>query len=148
MMDRELVTRVIGLLKESGALELAVREGDGYVRARRAGPARLAHAPDPSPRTAVTPPVVEEPPALPPGDAVVAARLVGRFYHGKGPGQPPLVKIGDDVHAGQTIGTIEALGKLTTVIAPADGVVIQFETRDGQAVHYGTELIRLRARQE
>lgn len=147
MMDRDLVRRVIGLLKESSALELAVREGDSFVRARRTAPVRHAHAPARA-RTAPTSPPTEDAATVPSGDAVVSARLVGRFYHGKGPGQPPLVKIGDDVHAGQSIGTIEALGKLTAVIAPADGVVIEFAAEDGRAVHYGTELIRLRAKQE
>lgn len=147
MMDRDLVRRVIGLLKESSALELAVREGDSYARARRAAPVRPAGAPA-SARAAVMPSAVDEAAAVTPGDIVVAARLVGRFYHGKGPGQPPLVKIGDEARAGQSLGTIEALGKLTTVAAPNDGVIIEFLAEDGKAVHYGTQLVRLRTKQE
>ena len=151
MMDRELVTRVIGLLKDSTALELAVREGESYVRVRRLP----EPPPAPVPAAAVQAgdagagaPPGQQPPLSAEGLADVRARLVGRFHHGKGPGQPPLARIGDQVEEGQTIGVIEALGKMTTVSAPAPGVLVEFIAADGSPVQYGAVLMRLQQAQE
>ncbi len=143
MIDRDRVQQVIGLLKQSSAMELAVREGASFIRVRR--------TPPPAPVVAgsgpgeVTPATGASAPATAPtGDCVVRARLVGRLYHGKGAGQPPIVKIGDRVAHDQVIATIEALGKLTGVPAPAAGIVIEFLTEDGTPVQYGAPLIRLK----
>ena len=149
MIDRERVEKVIGLLKDSSAMELAIREDGVYVRARRA-PVAVAAAPVPAE-------AVADAPAMDSGDAsavipptprddetIVQARLVGRFYSGKGPGQPPIVNIGDAADEGVPLATIEALGKMTVVTAPETGEVIEIIAEDGQAVHFGTPLIKLR----
>lgn len=147
MIDRDRVMQIISLLKGSSASELAVREGEVYIRVRRAQ--------EPTPPAVVTSASedTDQPGDVAGGapsaaDLVVRARLVGRFYHGKSAGQPSLVKIGDEVEEGQIIATIEALGKLTGVPAPASGVVTAFLTEDGKAVQYGAHLIRLRQTQE
>jgi biotin carboxyl carrier protein len=57
------------------------------------------------------------------------------------------VNIGDRVQEGQTIAIIEALGKLTAVTAPRDGIVIEVLAEDGEPVHYGAGLLRLREEQ-
>lgn len=138
-MDRERVQQVIAMLKASRSAELAVRDGDLYIRVRRA-PKVSATASKVPPAPASVPAAVP-PPAE---DAIVRARLVGRFYHGKGLGQPPLVRVGDRVEEGQVIATIEALGKITGVPAVAAGEVIEFLAEDGAAVGFGTPLLRLK----
>jgi acetyl-CoA carboxylase biotin carboxyl carrier protein len=140
-MDRERIQQVIALLKGSASVELSVREGDTLVRVRR-----MPLAPPPAAVPAAGSAAGEPREAGAPlaGDVLTTARLVGRFYHGKAPGQPPLVKIGDRVTEDQIIGTVEALGKYTGVTAPATGDVIEYMAEDGQAVNYGAALIRLR----
>jgi len=148
MIDRERVREIVELLKNSSSVELALRDGDTYVRARRMpkvagraeGAEAAARAPDALPEPDASAPA--------PGDVIIAARLVGRFYHGKGAGQPPVVKIGDGVEVDQIVATIEALGKITGVASPEAGDVIEFLADDGRPVGYGTPLIRLRKRQE
>ena len=139
MLDRERIQRVIRMLKGSSSAELAVREGDLYVRVRRLVPEFAPAAPGA--------PVGAAPasgPAAASDDIIITGRLVGRFYHGKGPGQPSLVKIGDRVSEGQVVATVEALGKLTGVPASGTGDVIEFLTPDDTPVGYGAPLLRLR----
>jgi len=152
-IDRDAVRRVIDLLNESGAGEIEIDDGELSVRVRR--PA-LAAAP-------VTPPVegleAEEPATAPaeagetapgrpagPGEQLehVTAGLVGLFHHGRAPDEEPLVSVGDEVGSGQVIGTIEALRKLTDVVAPCDGVVTEVLVDDGEAVQYGDRLFAIR----
>ena len=142
MIDRDRVRQLLALLRESGSLELSVREGSRHIRIRRSGAPSMA-AP------AVEPPAQQEQgwdaevARASAVDVVVSSKLVGRFYTGKGPGQPPIVRIGDYVESGQTVATIEALGKMTTVTAPEAGRVIEILCEDGQPVGYGTPLLRL-----
>jgi acetyl-CoA carboxylase biotin carboxyl carrier protein len=143
MIDRERIREIIGLLKSSSSAELAVREGDFFVRVRRAPTAPARPAPV-DPAATIGGPRRHDATATANGDPVVTAKLVGRFYRGKGPGQPALVSIGDDVETGQIIATIEALGKLTGVPAPVSGSVLEVLAEDGAAVGYGTPLLVIR----
>jgi acetyl-CoA carboxylase biotin carboxyl carrier protein len=140
-MDRERVRELVALLKSSTSMELAVREGDSYIRVRRA-PVAVAHAPQ---RPAAAGAAAETGGAGPAtDDLIVRARLVGRFYRGKGPGKPPLVNVGDKVAAEDVVATIEALGKLTGVPCPEAGDVVEVLAEDGQAVAYGAPLLRVK----
>lgn len=143
-MDRERIAQVIALLKSSTSVELAIEEDDTLIRVRRlpVAPVPAVQAPPPAATAAASPDPV--PSGATAGDVIVRARLVGRFYHGKGAGQPPIAKIGDRVEADQVIATLEALGKLTGVPAPEDGDLIEFLAEDGQAVEFGAPLMRLR----
>lgn len=140
-MDRERIAQVIALLKDSTSVELSLREGESLIRVRRTpqAPAPIVPVAEKSATEAM-----RETGAPLAGDVMTTARLVGHFYHGKAPGQPALVKIGDRVEEGQIIGTVEALGKYTSVMATATGDVIEFMAEDGQAVQFGAPLIRLR----
>jgi len=142
MIDRDRIRQLIAMLRSSTSVELAVREGDSYVRVRRAPVAPVAPPRPLAPSLQAQPADAAAP--APTGDVIVRARLVGRFYRGKGPGQPPLVNVGDSVDADQVIATIEALGKLTGVPCPEAGDVVAILAHDGQAVQYGAELIRVR----
>ena len=140
-MDRERVTQLVSLLKSSTSLELAVREGDSYVRVRRApvaGPASASRAASAAMAAA------DGSAGAGTDDLIVRAKLVGRFYHGKGPGKPPMVNVGDRVAADDLVATIEALGKLTGVPCPEAGDVVEVLAEDGQAVQYGAALIRVK----
>ena len=142
-MDRERIQQIISLLKQSSSAELAVREGDVYVRVRRA-PQTPPAAPQVTTAAPAAPHAATSVGAVPQDDAIIRARLVGRFYHGKGAGQPPLVTIGDRVEDDQIVATIEALGKIAGVPSTQSGDVIEFLCEDGKPVQYGDPLIRLR----
>jgi len=143
------VRRVVALLKESSAEELAIQDGDSYIRARRQV-ARVA--------ASATPQVVTENSALPalegapdastePSSAhlhLVRATMVGLFHRGREFDAEPLVEVGDRVSEGQVIGTIEALRKLTDVVCDVDGELVEVLHDDGDPIEYGQALFAVR----
>lgn len=74
---------------------------------------------------------------------VVTAPMVGTYYSSPAPGQPTFVQPGDRVHAGQTIGIIEAMKTMNEIPAGFAGVVGQIYVSNAQAVEYGTPLLSI-----
>ena len=149
-IDRDAVRRVIDLLAASQAGEIEVEDPERLIRVKRrdtapvaapvsaeAAPAADGEAPAPEPA---------EPVAAGPQESLqyVKAGLVGLFHHGRGPDDQPIVAEGYSVSKGQVIGTIEALRKLTDVVAPCDGEIAQVLVDDGEPVQYGDELFAIR----
>lgn len=150
-IDRDAVQRVIDLLSASQAAEIEIEDDESAIRVLRRpvvpAPAvqpagDMAEARDENGAEALE----EAEFALEPAEDVeyVAAGLVGLFHHGRTPDDPPIVSVGDEVSAGQVIGTIEALRKLTDVVAPCDGVVEDVLVDDGEAVQFGDRLFAIR----
>ncbi len=82
----------------------------------------------------------------PPGDsaATIVAPMLGVFYRGPQPGEPPFVAPGDAVTAGQTVGLIEVMKTYNEVTAPRDGTLGDFLVADGEFVEYGQVITRVR----
>lgn len=74
---------------------------------------------------------------------IVTAPMVGTFYSSPGPGQPVFVAPGERVHAGQTIGIIEAMKTMNEIPAGFAGIVGQLFVANAQAVEYGTPLLSI-----
>ncbi|MFO8080670.1 MAG: biotin/lipoyl-containing protein [Armatimonadota bacterium] len=152
-IDREGVERVIDLLTASPAAEVEIEDGETIIRVLRrpaaAEAAPPAEAQEPTVEVAeehgpgpVEVAEIPEEPATEP--EYVTAGLVGLFHHGSAPDDEPMVSEGDEVNAGQVIGTIEALRKLTDVVAPCDGVIEQVLVEDGDPVQFGDRLFAIR----
>ena len=142
-MDRDRIEQLIGILKASSAQELSVDDGEQMVRIRRrAGEMSVAAEAVPSARQRPAAPTAGE--VAEESTTAVRANLVGLFYRGKGAGAEPLVKVGDHVEQGQVVGMIDALRRLTGVLSPAVGEVVEMVAEDGQAVQYGEVLMRLK----
>jgi acetyl-CoA carboxylase biotin carboxyl carrier protein len=136
-VDRERIREIIRIAQESPITELCVREGDLEVRVVKPSP----HVAAPAEVTAAAEP---RPPAVARRDLVVVrATKVGFFHHGKGPGDPPLVRQGDFVEAGQAIATLESLRKLTEVTTEVSGTIVRVLAEDGSAVEYGQPLFEI-----
>jgi acetyl/propionyl-CoA carboxylase alpha subunit len=76
------------------------------------------------------------PPTAEPRSLAITSPLVGIFHAS--------VSAGDDVHPGQSIGAVEALGMPTSVDAPQTGTVEELLVGDGSPVEYGQPLLILR----
>ena len=141
-MDRERIKHIVRLLKTSSAAELSVREGDSLVRVTRGGVIERSQVA----QTLSTPqPQASAAPVATMGEvSKITSRLVGFFYRGKGPDAPPIIEAGAKVKEGQTVGYIEALRKLTEVVTPVSGEVVEVVAESGQAVQFGDVLILVR----
>ncbi len=138
-IDREHVLRVVQIARQAGLRELEVRTEGRLVRLVR------AKAGEDAERTAASAEGGQRAPAEA-GDGIVIIRSekVALFHRGRGPGEPPLVEVGTEVKEGQVVATLEALRKLTDVVAPHDGVVLEILAEDGRPVEYGESLVALR----
>jgi len=74
---------------------------------------------------------------------IVTAPMIGTFYASPSPGELAFVEVGDRVEAGQVIGIIEAMKIMNEITADRDGTVAALLVDNGQAVEYGSPLIRL-----
>ena len=141
-MNRDRIRELIQILKSSAAQELSVRDGERMVRIRRrAGEGGTGQA-----QPSVAEAVEGEAGAQGPAEVTVPvqAALVGLFYRGREAGAEPLVELGDQVEEGQVVGTIDTLRRLTDVVSPRAGEIIQMLADDGQPVQYGEVLMRLK----
>jgi acetyl-CoA carboxylase biotin carboxyl carrier protein len=135
------VTDLVDVMSRGGITELDLDYLDVRVRLRAGQPTVAV------PTLAAAPAPVAAPAALPASTAeqghAVTAPMVGTFYSAPSPQDPPFVKVGDRVSAGQVIGIIEAMKIMNEIASDADGVVTQIVATNAQPVEYGSPLIRL-----
>ncbi|MCK6523793.1 acetyl-CoA carboxylase, biotin carboxyl carrier protein [Myxococcota bacterium] len=70
--------------------------------------------------------------------------FVGNVYLQARPTDPPFVKVGDIVRAGQTVCVIEAMKLFNEVESDLDCVIDEILVTNGQYVEFGTKLFRVR----
>ena len=144
-IDTRLVRRLAAILTDTGLSEIEVERGGLKIRVARnitAAPVMQAYAPAPAaaaPAASAPAPVEMAGEALPPGE-VIKSPMVGTVYLQAQPGQPPFIKVGDTVAAGQTLLIIEAMKTMNPIPAPKAGVVRAIMAGDGQPVEFGEPL--------
>lgn len=102
---------------------------------------------EPRPAVPVKAPVEAAPAPEPEPDSAerfVTAPLVGVFYSQAAPGQPPFVKVGDEVKKGQTLCIIEAMKMMNEITSEIDGVIVDILGENGVMVEYGQNLFKIR----
>lgn len=141
-VDADLVRKLSDLLAETGLGEIEYE--DSGKRIRVATPAASHN----NVVTAAVPaavPAAEHRPDAAPADAAhhpgaVTSPMVGTVYMSPAPGEPPFVRVGDSVAAGQTILIVEAMKTFNEIAAPHSGTLSRFVVADGQPVEYGEVL--------
>lgn len=74
----------------------------------------------------------------------ITSPMVGTFYEAPAPGEPPYVRPGDTVEAGQTVAIIEAMKIMNEIVADRPGLVDAILVENGETVEYGHPIFRLR----
>ena len=137
----EQIREVVGLMRETGVLELALDFPDFKVSIKRAA------GDQPLPATPLAVPAEAEAAAAatPAGSLVaVTAQVVGIFTAG-GSGQGTVISPGDWVIAGQYLGGIEAMNITNEIRAPLAGRMAEIMVEDGAPVQYGQTLFIIEA---
>lgn len=140
----DAVKTLVDVMRQAGLTELDVTSGGVEIRLRApkgGGSARASR--DVSGAPLSVPPVEIES-----SGHIVTAPMIGTFYASPSPGEPPYVRPGDMVHAGQTIGIIEAMKIMNEIVSDRSGVVTDVMVKNAQAVEYGSPLLRLDTNQD
>src|SRR5262245_57130473 len=131
-------------MRTNGLTELDVSAGSVSIRLRtsKGTGGSKRHIPSSDGKLEPSPPTPEV------AGHVVTAPMIGTYYASPAPGEPPFVRVGDHVEAGQTIGIIEAMKIMNEIVADHAGVVVEVLVANAQAVEYGSPLLRLDLEEE
>ena len=72
---------------------------------------------------------------------VLKSPMVGVPYLAPEPGAKPFVKVGDTVHAGDTVALVEAMKTFNPIKSDVDGVIKEILVSDGTAVEFDMPII-------
>ncbi len=143
LSDLTAAVRELGqIMRESGLHKLEIEDGKLSIRLLTAG-GKVRHQPAGGSTDSFSfDSEIEDAPEASPGQ-IVTSPMVGTYYSSPAPGQPAFVSEGDHVHAGQTIGIIEAMKTMNEIPAGYAGVVGQLFVSNAQAVEFGTPLLSI-----
>ena len=150
-VDINQIRELVRVAEESGVGEIVVEEEGARISVRMPGAMCAAPAvPAAVPAEAV--PAAQVAPAAEPAGApadnasrpaswhCVTAPMVGTFYAAPAPGEPPFVKVGDEVTANQTLCIVEAMKLMNEITSEEMGVVREVCLEDATPVEFGTPL--------
>ena len=140
-MDIEKIRTLIALMEESELVNLEISSDDEHISLTRHydAPAPTMMAASAAPAAAV-----EGKPAEKAG-SVESSPMVGIFYSAPSPNDPPFVKVGQKVQAGDTLGIIEAMKIMNPLEATQSGIVDEILVDNSEVVQFGQPVIRYKA---
>ena len=133
------VPRLAELLRETGAEEIEIGDGDRMVRVRRSiGVPSTELLADSEMKSEVEGARVD--------DAVtsIESDQVGVFMAVAEEGASTPAEVGNEVEEGQVIGFVDVLGVAHEVSSPVTGVIDEMLVHDGSVVEFGQQLVRIR----
>ena len=143
-MDIEKIRTLIALMEENELVNLEVSSGEESISLTRHydTPAPTMMAAQASPLPAGSPEVKASPSN---SGSVEIAPMVGVFYSAPSPNDPPFVKVGQKVQAGDTLGIIEAMKIMNPLEATQSGVIDEILVDNSDVVQFGQPIIRYKA---
>ncbi len=126
--------RLIAQMEASGVSEVDVRVGTARVLVRTAAVLAHAQAVVRSSTGDATAPAVDH-------LFAVVSPLTGVAYFAPAPDQPPYVRVGEMVEAGQTVALVEAMKVFNEIHTERSGRVARLGVTPGQVISSGTPLV-------
>ncbi len=142
-MDIEKIRTLIALMEENELVNLEVSSEDEHVSLTR-------HYEAPAPTIMAAPAAGVAPAAVSAKAAAKAGKvenspMVGVFYSAPTPNDPPFVKVGQQVEAGDTIGIIEAMKIMNPLEATQSGIIDEILVQNSEVVQFGQPVVRYKA---
>jgi acetyl-CoA carboxylase biotin carboxyl carrier protein len=132
------VEAVMDVLKGSGIEEIELIEGELEICLRRSPGNYLVQ------KVQQFTAVQRENPSEVEGNIKdVKAPLTGVYYAAPAPTDPPFIKVGDTIKAGQTIGLIEAMKVFSEIASDASGRIVAIKVCGGEVVKKGAILLQV-----
>lgn len=141
-MDIEKIRTLIALMEENELVNLEVSSDDEHISLTRhydAPVPTMMAAPAAAPIAATATKAAGK------AGSVETAPMVGVFYSAASPNDPPFVKVGQKVQAGDTLGIIEAMKIMNPLEATQSGVVDEILVDNSEVVQFGQPVIRYKA---
>ena len=139
-MEQKDIFLFIEKFEQSRLTRMEIRDGDFSLKLENqpAVPAAVAPAAQVSTALAAAEQNTGSETAAPTSEHLVAIRapLVGVFYAAPAPDQPPYVKTGDKVKAGQVLCLVEAMKMMNELQSPVDGVIRSVGGTNGELVEF------------
>ena len=144
-IDSKLVRELAELLNETGLTEIEVEDGERKIKvARHAAAVHMAAAPAVHAAAPASSPAVPLAAAAPePTVDVNALRspMVGTCYLSAEPGSPSFITVGQQVKAGDTLLSIEAMKVMNPITATAAGTIKAILVENAQPVEFDQPLV-------
>ena len=142
-MDIEKIRTLIALMEESELVNLEISSDDEHISLTRHydAPAPTMMA---APTTGAAFIAAEAQPAMKRG-MVETSPMVGVYYSAPSPNDPPFMKVGQKVQAGDTLGIIEAMKIMNPLEATQSGVIDEILVTNSEVVQFGQPIVRYKA---
>lgn len=140
-MDVKKIRELIDLMEEKDLVNLEYGHDDNYVNLTRNVAVQTIAAPAVPTTTSATP--VSTPKA--PSGNIETSPMVGVFYSAPSPNDPPFVKVGQKVQAGDQLGIIEAMKIMNPLEATQSGIIEEILVNNADVVQFGQPVIRYKA---
>ncbi len=140
-MDIEKIRTLIALMEEKELVNLEISSNDEHISLTR-------HYDTPAPTMLAAPATTTlnaEPKASIKPGSVETAPMVGVFYSAPSPSEPPFIKVGQKVQAGDTVGIIEAMKIMNPLEATQSGIIDEILVDNSEVVQFGQPVIRYKA---
>lgn len=137
-MEINEIKQLIDLMEERALVQLEVQEGDKKFNIVRHLPTSVA------PNPIVTPATLSPTPNLIAGKTETSP-MVGVYYVAPSPNDPPFIKVGQQVQAGDTLGIIEAMKIMNPLEATQSGIIAEILVQNGDVVQFNQPIIRYQA---
>ena len=143
-MDIEKIRTLIALMEESELVNLEVSSDDEHISLTRHydAPAPTMMA---APAHGAAPIAAEAAPAAAKAGSVETSPMVGVYYSAPSPNDPPFIKVGQKVQAGDTLGIIEAMKIMNPLEATQSGVIDEILVNNSEVVQFGQPVVRYKA---
>ena len=161
-LELKEIKRLIGMLSQSGALEIELEDQGSRLRIRMPEPqgrtefvqvqspyAPFVGAPQAGPDAAApsaTPESSADAGGLPEGTVYLNSPMVGTFYRAPSPDADPFASPGDKVKADSTVCILEAMKVMNEIKAEHEGEVVRFMVENGEPVEFGQPLMIIKVR--
>ena len=147
--DLEYLQKLASIIYENDLSEITLEDEKQAVSFKREKPAPMQGISSVMP-TAITSQVVSAPVQKTVEQKTVKEQhngtpikspMVGTFYSAPSPDEPPFVKVGDSIGAGQVVCIIEAMKLMNEIEAEASGKITEICVKNGDSVEFGQVLM-------
>lgn len=139
-MDIKKIRELVDLMEEKDLLTLEYGQDDTYISLTRNTGVQTVAAPQVAAPAAAATPVAKTP-----SGKLETSPMVGVFYSAPSPNDPPFVKVGQKVEAGDTLGIIEAMKIMNPLEATQSGIIEEILVSNAEVVEFGQPIIRYKA---